>query len=185
MPPSSLVLQASCWVLLLLVAHPVQSASLNALPDSPHHETEFPTADAGVPLSLDEAAELSLLDQPILTGGEAVINADERQAIAAAQLPDPKLTSGLRELPIDTGEAFSVHRDNFTEFTVGLSQDFPRAEKRRLRGERKRLEAWEQANTMPSTGVPRRRSTTRHTAPCVQVFALSLHCAQRIRERHG
>jgi outer membrane protein TolC len=84
---------------------------------------------------------LALVDQPILTGREAVINADERQAVAAAQLPDPKLSSGLKELPIDTGEAFSVRRDNFTEFTVGLSQNFPRAEKRRLRGERKRLEA--------------------------------------------
>jgi cobalt-zinc-cadmium efflux system outer membrane protein len=96
---------------------------------------------AGPPLSLEEASGLSLVDQPILTGREAVINADERQAVAAAQLPDPKLSSGLKELPIDTGEAFSVRRDNFTEFTVGLSQEFPRADKRRLRGERKRLEA--------------------------------------------
>jgi cobalt-zinc-cadmium efflux system outer membrane protein len=96
---------------------------------------------AGMPLSLEEASGLSLVDQPILTGREAVINADERQAVAAAQLPDPKLSSGLKELPIDTGEAFSVRRDNFTEFTVGLSQEFPRADKRRLRGERKRLEA--------------------------------------------
>jgi outer membrane protein TolC len=96
---------------------------------------------AGLPLSLEEASGLSLVDQPILTGREAVINADERQAVAAAQLPDPKLSSGLKELPIDTGEAFSVRRDNFTEFTVGLSQEFPRAGKRRLRGERKRLEA--------------------------------------------
>jgi len=62
-------------------------------------------------LSLDEASGLSLVDQPILTGREAVISADERQAVAAAQLPDPKLTSGLKELPIDTGEAFSVRRD--------------------------------------------------------------------------
>jgi outer membrane protein TolC len=99
------------------------------------------SASLDVPLSLDEAASLSLVDQPILAGREAMINADERQAVAAAQLPDPKVSGGLKELPIDTGEAFSVRRDNFTEFTVGLSQDFPRADKRRLRGERKRLEA--------------------------------------------
>ena len=96
---------------------------------------------APLALSLEEASGLSLVDQPILSGREAVINADERQAVAAAQLPDPKLSSGLKELPIDTGEAFSVRRDNFTEFTVGLSQEFPRADKRRLKGERKRLEA--------------------------------------------
>jgi hypothetical protein len=34
-----------------------------------------------------------------------VINANERQAIAAAQLPDPKLSGGLKELPVDTREA--------------------------------------------------------------------------------
>jgi outer membrane protein, heavy metal efflux system len=126
---------------LLLVAHPTQSASLNALSDPPAHTAELSTADAGPPLSLDEASGLALVDQPILTGREAVINADERQAVAAAQLPDPKLSSGLKELPIDTGEAFSVRRDNFTEFTVGLSQEFPRADKRRLKGERKQLDA--------------------------------------------
>jgi outer membrane protein TolC len=93
------------------------------------------------PLSIDEAARLSLIDQPILSGHEAAINADERQAIAAAQLPDPKLSSGLRDLPIDTSEAYSLRRDNFTEFTVGLSQELPRADKRRLRGERKQLDA--------------------------------------------
>lgn len=141
MSPSSLLPQASCWLLLALVAHPAQSASVNALSDSPSHAAALPTADAGSPLSLDEAAGLSLVDQPILTGREAVINADERQAVAAAQLPDPKLSGGLKELPVDTHEAFSLRRDNFTEFTVGLRQDLPRADKRRLRGERKRLEA--------------------------------------------
>jgi outer membrane protein TolC len=70
-----------------------------------------------------------------------VINATERQAIAAAQLPDPKLSGGLKELPVDTSEAFSVRRDSFTEFTVGLSQELPRAAKRRLKGERKQLDA--------------------------------------------
>jgi outer membrane protein TolC len=118
-----------------------QAASLDLIPDPPPHSADLPTSDAGSPLSLDEAAKLSLVDQPILTGREALIDANERQAVAAAQLPDPKLSTGLKELPVDTSEAFSVRRDNFTEFTVGLSQDLPRADKRRLKGERKRLEA--------------------------------------------
>src|ERR1700732_2524168 len=98
-------------------------------------------ADQGPPLSLDEAIRLSLVDQPILSGHEAVINANERQAIAAAQLPDPKLSGGLKELTVDTSEAVSLRRDHFTEFTVGLSQELPRAAKRRLKGERKQLDA--------------------------------------------
>jgi outer membrane protein TolC len=90
---------------------------------------------------MEEAAHLASVDQPLLTGREAKIRAEEQQAVAAAQLPDPQLSGGLKELPIDTSEAFNTRRDNFTEFTIGLSQDFPRAEKRRLQGARKQLDA--------------------------------------------
>jgi len=85
--------------------------------------------------------QLALTDQPILLNREALATAEEQQAISAAQLPDPKLSVGLRDLPFDRGEAFSVRDDSFTMFTVGISQDFPRAAKRKLKGERKRLDA--------------------------------------------
>jgi len=133
--------QASCSLLLVFIAMASQAASLDAPLDPPHHAAERATDDATPVLSLDEAVRLSLNDQPILSGHEAVINANERQAVSAAQLPDPKLSGGLKELPVDTREAFSLRRDNFTEFTVGLSQEFPRADKRRLKGERKQLDA--------------------------------------------
>ena len=103
-----------------------------------------PTAapsEAAAPLTMEEAARLAGVDQPILTGRQAKIQAEDQQAIAASQLPDPQLSGGLKELPIDTSEAFSTRRDDFTEFTIGLSQDFPRAEKRRLQGVRKQLDA--------------------------------------------
>jgi outer membrane protein TolC len=92
-------------------------------------------------LTMQEAARLAAVDQPLLTGRQAKIEAEEQQAIAARQLPDPQLAGGLKELPIDTSEAFSTSRDNFTEFTIGLSQEFPRAAKRRLQGARKQLDA--------------------------------------------
>lgn len=94
-----------------------------------------------MPLSMEEAAQLAATDQPLLTGREARIQAEEEQAVAVGQLPDPKFTSGLKELPINTAEAFSTRRDNFTEFSIGLSQDFPRAERRRLESARKQLDA--------------------------------------------
>jgi outer membrane protein, heavy metal efflux system len=97
--------------------------------------------EAATPLTMEEAARLAAVDQPLLTGREAKIQAEDQQAIAASQLPDPQLSGGLKELPIDTSEAFSTRRDDFTEFTIGLSQDFPRAEKRRLQGARKQLDA--------------------------------------------
>ncbi len=98
-------------------------------------------AEVESPLTMEEAARLATLDQPLLTGRQAKIQAEEQQAIAAAQLPDPQLSGGINELPIDTSEAFSTSRDNFTEFKIGLSQEFPRAEKRRLQGARKQLDA--------------------------------------------
>ncbi len=104
-------------------------------------ESEAATVPAQAILTMDEAARLAAVDQPLLTGREAKIQAEDQQAIAASRLPDPELTGGVKELPIDTSEAFSTRRDDFTEFTIGLSQAFPRAEKRRLLGARKQLDA--------------------------------------------
>jgi outer membrane protein, heavy metal efflux system len=99
------------------------------------------STEAAAPLTMDEAVRLASVDQPLLTARQAKIQAEDQQAIAVSQLPDPQLSGGLKELPIDTSEAFSTRRDDFTEFTIGLSQEFPRAEKRRLQGARKQLDA--------------------------------------------
>jgi len=124
----------ACVLILSVVSeHPTQ-----AEPAGP--ADAVPTA-AATPLTLEEAARLATVDQPLLTGRRAKIQAEDQQAIAASQLPDPQLSGGLKELPIDTSEAFSARRDDFTEFTIGISQDFPRAEKRRLQGARKQLDA--------------------------------------------
>jgi outer membrane protein, heavy metal efflux system len=95
----------------------------------------------GTPLTLPEAMRLATTDQPLLSARQAVVDAEEQESVAASQLPDPKLSAGLQDLPIDRGEAFSVRDDDFTMFSVGLSQDLPRSGKRQLKGERKHLEA--------------------------------------------
>ncbi|GAC1307216.1 MAG: TolC family protein [Steroidobacteraceae bacterium] len=120
-----LALLQAAFVALLAVGSPPTPGVAADIPDS----AEL--------LTMAEAARLAMVDQPLLSSREAAIEAAQQQAIAAAQLPDPKLSGALRDVPIDTAEAFSLRRDNFTEYTVGLSQEFPRAEKRRLKGERK------------------------------------------------
>jgi outer membrane protein, heavy metal efflux system len=124
-------------LLFILAAAPTQAAERPALASA------SPSSDVTDkdPLTMQETARLAAVDQPLLTGRQAKIQAEEQQAVAARQLPDPQLSGGLKELPIDTPEAFSTRRDNFTEFTLGLSQEFPRAEKRRLQGARKQLDA--------------------------------------------
>ena len=126
------------WAFAMLVAASTAYASAADIPSTfayvPQSE---PLAKEAAPLlTMDEADRLALFDQPLLAGREAMIEAELQRAVAAAQLPDPKLSGGLKEFPVDTLEAFSLRRDNFTEFTVGISQEFTRAEKRRLRGAR-------------------------------------------------
>ncbi|MGH8454147.1 MAG: TolC family protein, partial [Nevskiales bacterium] len=53
----------------------------------------------------------------------------------AQQLPDPQLIAGIQDLPINTRDAYSLRRDSDTQLQLGLMQEFPRAKKRRLRGE--------------------------------------------------
>jgi outer membrane protein, heavy metal efflux system len=139
---SALSRRAPYWALIIAAAQIPQLANAQqAVPLADARPPAAIAAEADTPLTMEEAARLSLIDQPLLTGRVAKIQAEEQQAVAAAQLPDPRLSGGLKELPIDTPEAFSVRRDNFTEFTIGLSQEFPRAAKRRLQGARRQLDA--------------------------------------------
>lgn len=86
-------------------------------------------------LSLSEVVDLAITAQPALDALSAQQRATHESAIAAQQLPDPKLTFGLADLPIDSRAAFSLTRDSDTQVQIGVSQDFPRAKKRRLRGQ--------------------------------------------------
>ena len=126
------------WAFAMLAAAPTPYALAADIPPAfAYVPTSESLAKEVTPLlTMEEAARLALIDQPLLSGREATIEAEQQRAVAAAQLPDPKLSGGLKELPVDTPEAFSLRRDNFTEFTVGISQEFTRAEKRRLRGAR-------------------------------------------------
>jgi outer membrane protein, heavy metal efflux system len=99
-------------------------------------------------LTLDEAQDLAISRQPLLLSQQAAIQAAEQSAVAASQLPDPKLRAGLQDYPITGRDAFSFTRDNFTMLTLGVMQEFPRQEKRRLRGEREQLESQREAQEL-------------------------------------
>lgn len=92
-------------------------------------------ANEGAALPLGEAASLAVTGQPLLQSLEARARAARESAIAAGQLPDPQLFSAIADLPVNTGDAYSLNRDSDTQIQVGLSQEFPRAEKRRLKGQ--------------------------------------------------
>jgi hypothetical protein len=158
----------ACVLLFILAAVPTAEAATGlSAPLAATSPADVDAVEAVMPLTIQEAARLATLDQPLLTGRKAKIQAEEQQAVAAAQLPDPQLSGGLKELPIDTPEAFSVRRDNFTEFTIGLSQDFPRAEKRRLQGVRKQLDAdADRAELDNEQRLVRRDGSTKRRCKC-------------------
>jgi outer membrane protein TolC len=87
------------------------------------------------PLGLQEAMDLAQAEQPLLVSQRAAIRAAEEAKVAAAQLPDPKLKAGVINLPVTGPDAWSLTRDFMTMRMVGVMQEFPRADKRRLRSE--------------------------------------------------
>lgn len=116
----------------------VQGASLLALLIA----MPAPRADESLlVLDLDEAARLAVTAQPLLTGLDAQAHAARESAVAAGQLPDPQLFTGVQDWPVNTGDAYSFTRDSDTQILVGIMQEFPRAAKRRLRGELSEREA--------------------------------------------
>ncbi len=94
-----------------------------------------------VALDLDEAATLAVTAQPLLKGLAAEARAARESAVAASQLPDPRLVAGVQDLPANGPNAYSFTRDPDTQLQVGVLQEFPRAEKRRLRGQSSQREA--------------------------------------------
>jgi outer membrane protein TolC len=91
-------------------------------------------------LTLEEAQQLAVISQPLLDSRQASIVAARESAIAAQQLPDPKLRAGILNLPVEGPEAFTLGQEAMTMRMVGVMQEFPRREKRALRGRLLQLE---------------------------------------------
>jgi outer membrane protein TolC len=91
-------------------------------------------AQESPPLSLDEALRLASDRSPQIAAQRSAIDSAQQASVAARQLPDPKLFFGVENLPVTTSDAFSFTQDFMTMRKIGLMQDFPRGEKRDLRG---------------------------------------------------
>lgn len=98
-------------------------------------------AQAAQPLSFAQALVLAQVEAPGLAAQRNALDAAEAAVVPASQLPDPKLSFGIDNLPLDGPDRWSVGRDFMTMRRVGLMQEFPRAEKLRLRGALARAEA--------------------------------------------
>ena len=87
-------------------------------------------------LTLADAQRLAVERSRQVSAQESALLAAQQMAVAAGQLPDPVVTIGLDSWPIDGAHRFSVGADDFTMGRIGISQEFTRAAKRKLRAER-------------------------------------------------
>jgi len=74
-------------------------------------------------LDLDETVRLALQDDPAIKAQQTRASAISDAAVADGQLPDPKLKTGLYNLPVDD---FDIDREPTTQLRLGLVQAFPR-----------------------------------------------------------
>ena len=95
-----------------------------------------PGAAAEPALSLAEALRIAARDSALLAAQRSAIDAAQESTVSARELPDPKLKLGIDNLPVNGADQYSVARDFMTMRRIGVAQEFPRAEKREIKGRR-------------------------------------------------
>lgn len=84
-------------------------------------------AQHNIPLTLAEAEDLALSQEPGHAALLAHAAALEEQSVAAAQLPDPTIRVGLANYPISSG---SFSTEGMTQAQLGFRQSFPSGKSR-------------------------------------------------------
>ena len=107
----------------------------------PNAATAQDASDALVALTLDDAAALAVQRQPQLDALDAEARSARQRAIAAGELPDPRLSFGISDLTLEGSDRFTLREESDTQIMAGVRQDFPQADKRRLKRERAEHEA--------------------------------------------
>lgn len=91
---------------------------------------------AADPITLPDAQRIAVGRSQQLLAQDALARAAKEQAVAAGQLPDPVLKFGVDNLPANGPDQLSLTRDFMTMRRIGVMQELPRTEKRRLLSER-------------------------------------------------
>ncbi len=86
-------------------------------------------------LSFDRALQLAAERAPMVAARQAAVDAATQLRTSADQLPDPRLTVGVDNLPIGGPDRFTIGREPMTQRSVGYMQDVPNRAKRAARSE--------------------------------------------------
>ena len=100
-----------------------------------------PAALSAASLSFLEAQQVALSQSRQLVAQDAAMTSAREMAVAAGERPDPMLSIGIDNLPVNGSDRFSLTRDFMTMRKVGAAQEFTRGDKLDLRRQRQEREA--------------------------------------------
>lgn len=98
-------------------------------------------AAVGAPLTMAEAQRRAVARSQVLPAQEALAVSARDMAHAAGQFPDPVLSMGVQNLPIDGPNAWSFSAEAMTMRKIGVMQTWPNQQKRASRRARFEREA--------------------------------------------
>ena len=85
------------------------------------------------PLSFDSALAIAVSETPAVRAVMSQTDAARQAAIAAGELPDPRLALGLDNVPVEGDNRFSLGSEPMTMQRIGVMQEFPNGAKRGAR----------------------------------------------------
>lgn len=85
------------------------------------------------PLTLDAAIQIATDHSAAIGAAQASVRASSEAAVKAGQLPNPALTAGVDDLPINGSQGFTIGQNILTMRRIGIEQEWVSGEKRRLR----------------------------------------------------
>ena len=76
-------------------------------------------------LSLEQAVSRAVTDDDWIIANELIELSLSQESISAGQLPDPRMSIGLSNMPLDT---FNLSQEPMTQLRIGINQTFPRGD---------------------------------------------------------
>lgn len=85
------------------------------------------------PVTLDAALQAATDRSTAIQAAQASVSASSEAAVKAGQLPEPALSAGVDNLPINGPQGFTIGQNELTMRRVGIEQEWVSGAKRRLR----------------------------------------------------
>ncbi len=119
---------------------------------------------AGTPtwaaLTLADARTLAESRAPMLAARQAAVDAARALSTSAGELPDPKLSAGVDNLPVSGPMRWQISADGMTQRSVAWMQEVPNAAKRAARREGAEARTAREATMLAAERLAVRREVT-------------------------